>query len=80
MLTHLHMVVYTWWCWCTLGGVHLHIGEETEANELFLVDRTWWSNRPDARVASGQFKPRAKLKRVHLRVSDQMRCVSVRSE
>jgi hypothetical protein len=27
----------------------------------FSVDWTWWSNRLDARVTSGQFKPQVKL-------------------
>ena len=36
MLTHIHMVVYTWWCWHICKGEEVgvdvdQLGEETEA-------------------------------------------------
>ena len=34
MLTHLHMVVYAWWCWHILKGEEVggeEVGEEMEA-------------------------------------------------
>jgi hypothetical protein len=38
ILTHIHMVVYTWWCWHIyegeVFGVEVdQLGEETEASE-----------------------------------------------
>jgi hypothetical protein len=32
MLTHLHMIVYTWWCWHICKGEE--VGEEKELNAL----------------------------------------------
>ena len=42
MLTDIHMVVYTWWCWHIFYGEE--VGVETdqlgEEKEMFRVDRT----------------------------------------
>jgi hypothetical protein len=53
------------------GDVYLvvlaHLGKRWSFSEFvevkcpFSVDRMRWSNQPDARVTSDQFKPRAKL-------------------
>ena len=45
MLTHMHMVVYTWWCWhiCKGEGVGVEtdqLDEETEAKQVTVSDRT----------------------------------------
>ena len=34
MLTHIHMVVYTWWCW------HIYKGDEVGVDEDELGDET----------------------------------------
>ena len=34
MLTHMHMVVYTWWCW------HIYKGDEVEVDVDQLGDET----------------------------------------
>ena len=34
MLTHIHMVVYTWWCW------HIYKGDEVEVDVDQFGDRT----------------------------------------
>ena len=39
MLTHIHMVVYTWWCWHIYKGDELgvdvdQLGDETEVREV----------------------------------------------
>jgi hypothetical protein len=41
MLTHMHMVVYTWWCWHIYKGKEIgvrmdQLGEETKVNALFF--------------------------------------------
>ena len=45
MLTHMHMVVYTWWCWhiCKGEGVGVEmnqLNEETEAKQVIVSDLT----------------------------------------
>jgi hypothetical protein len=45
MLTHMHMVVYTWWCWHIYKGEEVGVGidqlsEETEAKQLPRADWT----------------------------------------
>jgi hypothetical protein len=44
MLTHIHMVVYTWWCWHICKGEVVRVemdqlSEETEANVPLEVTR-----------------------------------------
>jgi hypothetical protein len=51
MLTHLHMMVYTWWCWHICKGEEVGIeadqlGEETEAKRVTGSDRTLASEGP----------------------------------
>jgi hypothetical protein len=43
ILTHIHMVVYTWWCWhiCKGGEVGVEtyqLGKETEAKQVTVSD------------------------------------------
>ena len=56
-ITHIHMVVYTWWCWhiCKGEGVGVEmdqLGEETEANQDTGSARTLATGAP-ARPISG---------------------------
>ena len=37
-LTHVHKVLYTWWCWHFCIGEE--VGEEKELNALVMGDRT----------------------------------------
>ena len=50
MLTHMHMVVYTWWSWhICKGGVGVEtdqLDEETEAKQVTVSDRTLASVGP----------------------------------
>ena len=51
MLTHMHMVVYTWWCWhiCKGEGVGVEtdqLDEETEAKQVTVSDWTLASAGP----------------------------------
>ena len=48
MLTHLHMVVYTWWCWhiCKGEGVGVDFDQLGEEREAFRCS-------PDIRMALG---------------------------
>ena len=44
MLTHLHIVVYTWWCWHICKGEEVgvemnQLGEETETKQVTRGDR-----------------------------------------
>ena len=57
MLTHMHMVVYTWWYWhiCKGEGVGVEtdqLSEETEAKQVTGSDRTLAMGAP-ARPVSG---------------------------
>ena len=43
--THIHMVVYTWWCWHIYKGEEVgvdvdQLGEEKEAKQVTGSDRT----------------------------------------
>ena len=46
MLTHMHMVVYTWWCWniCKGEGVEVDFVQLGEEREVFRCS-------PDIRMA-----------------------------
>ena len=51
MLTHIHMVVYTWWCWHIYKGEEVRVetdqlGEETETKQVTVSDRTLASGGP----------------------------------
>jgi hypothetical protein len=57
MLTYMHMVVYTWWCWHICKGEEVgveknQLGEETEAKPVIGSDRMLASVAP-ARPVSG---------------------------
>ena len=65
MLTHIHIVVYTWWCWHIYKGDEVgvdvdQLGDETEVREVpqsgpdagHIVTRRWGP-------ASGQWRQRA---------------------
>ena len=56
-LTHIHMVVYTWWCWHICKGEEVgvdedQLGEEAEVRRCPMSDRTLASTGP-ARPVSG---------------------------
>jgi hypothetical protein len=45
MLTHIHIMVYTWWCWHIYKGEEVgveiyQLGEETEMKQVTMSDRT----------------------------------------
>ena len=50
MLTHMHMVMYTWWCWhiCKgeVGVETDQLDEETEAKQVTVSDWTLALSRP----------------------------------
>jgi hypothetical protein len=55
MLTHIHIVVYTWWCWLIYKGEEVgvetdQLGEETEAKRVIRSD--WTLASEDLRVRS----------------------------
>ena len=57
MLTHIHMVVYTWWCWHIYKGEEVRVdvdqlGEEIEVKQVTVSDRMLASVGP-ARLVSG---------------------------
>ena len=41
MLTHMHKVVYTWWCWhiCKGEGVGVDLDQLREVSEKALVEK-----------------------------------------
>ena len=54
MLTHLHIVVYTWWCWHIYKGEEVgvdvdQLGEEKEAKQVTGSD--WIAQRIDRTLA-----------------------------
>jgi hypothetical protein len=65
MLSHMHMMVYTWWCWYIYKGEEVgvktnQLGEETEARQVTVSDRTLASGAP--RLVSGSRSGAASVK------------------
>ena len=57
MLTHVHKVLYTWWCWHICKGEEVGVGtdqlkEEMEARSVTLSDRTLALVGPACSVSS----------------------------
>jgi hypothetical protein len=55
MLAHIHMVVYTWWCWHIYKGEVFgvkvdQLGEEMEVKQVTRSDRTLASEGPTCPV------------------------------
>ena len=44
MLTHMHMVIYTWWCWhiCKEEGVRVDVDQLGEEREVFRCSPDNW--------------------------------------
>ena len=44
MLTHMHMMVYTWWCWhiCKGKGVGVDVDQLGEGREGFRCSPDFW--------------------------------------
>ena len=69
MLTHIHMVVYTWWCWHIYKGDEVgvdvnQLGDETEARTvrnstgaLYSKDRVSQSGPDAGHVVTGRWGP-----------------------
>ena len=69
MLTHIHMVVYTWWCWHIYKGDEVgvdvdQLDDETEARRvrnstdaLYRKDRVSQSGPDAGNVVTGRWGP-----------------------
>jgi hypothetical protein len=62
----MHMMVYTWWCWYIYKGEEVgvemnQLGEETEARQVTVSDRTLALGAP-ARLVSGSQSGAASVK------------------
>ena len=69
MLTHIYIVVYTWWCWHICKGDEVgvdvdQLGDETEARRvrnstgaLYRKDRVSQSGPDDGHVVTGRWGP-----------------------
>ena len=57
MLTHIHMMVYMWWCWHIYKGDEVgvdvdQLSEEKEAKQVIRSDRTLRSTATERWLAS----------------------------
>jgi len=84
MLTHIHKVLYTWWCWHICKGEEVgvgtdQLGEETEARSVTLSDWTLASAGPACPVSSSSRVQSRSSDRTLARKGDLTRRGHVRS-